>query len=378
MKPSMTMLAWYMREYKPVCSIKNDKPIISGVRFLADDSMQHSPGFVYVGAASNFFSDEKYSEAYIVVHGQDFLLFSGQDPDVLFNKLLNAIDFYDQWEVRLSVAAQQNAPLQTFMDLGDEVMGDFFVVCDMETNLLAASEVRPEDIAGTTWEDFFANKRVSVESMNTPLKEKRLQPPDTAHPAPHRLGSRSPSIHDILCMHLIQDGESIAYLAVNQTIHSYTEMQMQLVPVFCRYLTSAREFTSRKAVTQSSARIFSTLISGETPDVVLLSGFRKRLALSDFRVVYFRNLLREDMIHTNVFMRHLRSKNVLCTQSGSGIAAMIDNENWRSTLDSLIQASGFTGFCCGVSTATKDLQSASVRFRQAFFTAQQQSREGVF
>ena len=377
MKPSMSMLAWFMREAKPVCSIKNDRPIISGVRFLADDSMQLSPDFVYVGAASHFFSDEKYAGAFIVVHGQDFLLFNVQDPDMLFNKLLNAIDFYDQWENRLETAARENAPLQTFMDLGEEVMGDFFVVCDMETNLLAASNVKPEEIAGTSWEDFFANKRVSVASMNTPLKEKRTPPPDPNHPVPHRLGSRSPSIHDIICMHLIQDGEAIAYLAVNQTIRSATEMQFHLIPVFCRYLISAREFTSRKAVSQSAARVFSTLISGETPDVVLLSGFRKKLTITNYRIVYFKNLLREDTIHTNVFMRFLRSKNVLCTQFGEGVAAMIENDGWRENLESLIRSSGFSGCCCGVSTASRDLQSASVRCRQAVFAAGQ-NREGVF
>ena len=38
MKPSISMLAWYLREDKPVCSIKTDAPTISGVRFLADEA----------------------------------------------------------------------------------------------------------------------------------------------------------------------------------------------------------------------------------------------------------------------------------------------------------------------------------------------------
>ena len=79
MKPSISMLAWYMRDDKPVCSIKTDAPTISGVRFLADETVKLSPDYVYVGAASAFFSDEKYAEGYIVVHGQDFLLFTGKE-----------------------------------------------------------------------------------------------------------------------------------------------------------------------------------------------------------------------------------------------------------------------------------------------------------
>ena len=92
MKPSISMLAWYMREDKPVCSIKTDAPTISGVRFLTDETVTLSPDHVYVGAASAFFSDEKYAEGYIVVHGQDFLLFTGQEFDHLLNALLSALD----------------------------------------------------------------------------------------------------------------------------------------------------------------------------------------------------------------------------------------------------------------------------------------------
>ena len=91
MKPSISMLAWYMREYAPVCSIQTDDATISAVRFLTDETVRLSPDFVYVGSASAFFSDKKYAGSYIVVHCQDYLLFNCREPDALLNRLFSAL-----------------------------------------------------------------------------------------------------------------------------------------------------------------------------------------------------------------------------------------------------------------------------------------------
>jgi hypothetical protein len=119
----------------------------------------------------------------------DLLLFTGQEFDHLLNALLSALDYFEVWEERLSAAAESHAPLKTFIALGEEVMGDFFVICDMETNLLASSKVDPKDIEGTTWEYFFAHGRVSPTSMNNPITDDRGEQITGAHAYP-RLISR--------------------------------------------------------------------------------------------------------------------------------------------------------------------------------------------
>ena len=367
MKPSISMLAWYMREEDPVCSIKTDAPTISGVRFLADETVKLSPDYAYVGAASAFFSDEKYAGGYIVVHGQDFLLFPGQEFDSLLNALLTALDFFDSWEDRLSAAADSNAPLKTFVSLGEEVMGDFFVICDMETNLLASSRVDPKDIEGTTWEYFFAHGRVSPTSMNTPITDDRGEQITEAHAYPRRVTRHNSVISDHISQFLFQDEEPIAYLTVNQTARSHTGMQMQLIPVFCRYLIHAEEFTSRRPLTQSNARILAQLLAGEVPEENLLAHVRRRMPAGAFRVLYFNNSLREDFVHANVFLSFLRSQNLLCTHSDKGVAAIIADEDWRAAVDRTMRLSGLSGMRCGASAPTRDLSSVPLRYKQARF-----------
>ena len=377
MKPSISMLAWYMREDAPVSSIKNDAPTINGVRFLTDETMRLSPDYVYVGAASAFFSDEKYAGGYIVVHGQDFLLFNGQELDALLNRLFSALDFFENWENRLQAAAESGAPLRTFIRLGEDVLGDFFVVCDMETNLLAASRTDPRDVEGTSWEYFFKHGRVSPAGLNAvPAGEPTF--PDAA-PYPQLQKSSDPAVSDLIVQFLFQDEEPVAYLAVNQTARSFTRMQMHVVPVLCRYLIRAAEFASRRSAVQSVSRQLARLLEGEPLEDNQLSRFRRRLPVGAFRVLCFHNTIREDAIHVQVFLSALRAANVLCAGVGGAAAALIGDDGWRGAAEELLSISGLSGLRCGVSAPTRDISTLPLRLRQARFALEQAPEtEGVY
>lgn len=379
MKPSISMLAWYMRQDEPVCSIKDDAPVISGVRFLADETVLLSPDYAYVGAAAAFFSDEKYAGGFIVVHGQDFLLFRGREFDSLLNKLLSGLDFFERWEQRLAAAAEKNAPLSDFIRIGEEVMEDFFVVCDMETNLLASSAVDPRDVEGTTWEYFFAHGHVSPTSLNAPLTDRSGAQIMEGGRFPRLVSRPNSNISDHITQLLYQDEEPIAYFTLNQTDRSPTRMQMQVIPVFCRYLICAREFASREPVIQSNARVLARLLSGERPEDKLLLGFRRRMPPGAFRVLFFRNSLREDSVHINVFLSCLRANGLLCTRMDRGAAALIADEGWEAAVEKILRSSSLSGMRCGVSAPTRDAASIPLRYRQAGFALERAvGKEGIF
>ena len=378
MRTSISMLGWYMREYAPVSSIKDDLPTIIGLRFLADESMSLSPDYVYVGPASGFFSDRKYDEGYIVVHGQDFLLFRHIEYDLLLNRLLSAIDFYDGWERDVRAAAERHAPLAEFAALGEAVMGDFFVICDMETNLLCASRVEEADIRDTTWEYFFAHGHVSPTGMNTPLIDENGRRILKPHPYPVRVSAGEGNVAAHITQYLFQDEEPIAYFTLNQTARSCTSMQMHLIPVFCAAVIHAAEFSSPRAPVRSAARLLSGLITGEATAEAALEPLRRRLDGKRFRVLYFDNLLRRDTVHTKVFLSYLRSQGLLCTAAEEGAAALIEDEGWDERVHRLIDLSGFSGIRCGVSAPADDLHAVPVRFAQArFASSQAPQREGV-
>ena len=373
------MLGWLLRDCNPVSSIKNDQPTITGLRFLSDESVTLSPEYAYVGPASNFISDRKYDVGYIVVHGQDFLLFRDMEYDVLLNRLLSAIDFYDNWEKELAAAASRHAHLEEFVRLGEQVMGDFFVICDMETRLLCASRVDPEDIKGTTWEYFFAHGCVSRDGINASISDEDGRKLLVPHSYPKRIISDNPHVSDLITQHLFQDEEAIAYFTLNQTPRSVSSMQMHLVPVFCSYLIQAAEFSAIRAPVRSAARFLASVLRNDFADESAPEALRRRLNGQSFRVLFFDNLVRRDTIHTNVFLSCLRSQGLLCTAVSDGAAALIEEENWRPRLERIISSSGFTGVRCGVSTPADDVRAVARRYAQARFASRQApAEEGIF
>lgn len=382
MKLSMFMLAWYMREYHPVCSIKNDMVSIGGIRFLMGDSISLSPDYLYLGTADNFFADPKFQDVYVAVHCQSFLLFYDCEYDTLLNTILSAIDFYDKWELCLSMAAAENAPLRRFMELVEQVMDDFMVVCNMETELLAATQVKSEDIKGTTWEYFFENKKVSQLSMNSQVmdSEGRLLQKN-GYFDPCVIKSTNPNTSDMIIMYLQQDGEAVAYLSVNQVAGSHMEMEMQLIPVIAEYLLMASEFTSSESSARSTIRFFADLIDGIEPDDDLLNHYQEKMSLSLFRTVYFVNKRRRDIVYQRTFLKFLRAHNVVCCEYQNGIAALLDDFDGEGVvkIKELVYMSGFCGLCCGVSVSSGDFHSIGTQIRQAVFVTEQVNcREGIF
>lgn len=381
MKLSMSMLAWYMRDYHPICSVKSDMVSIGGIRFLTGDSMVLSPDYLYLGTADHFFADPKFQGVYVAVHCQSFLLFYDCEYDALLNMILSAIDFYEKWELMLGTAAAEHAPLQRFMELAEQVMDDFMVVCNLETELLASTQVKPEDIKGTTWEYFFENKKVSQMSLNSVILDREgKQIQKKRHLEPYITKSANPNICDKINMFLYQDKEAIAYLSVNQNACSHTEMEMQLIPVIAEYILMASEFTSGQSFSRSSVRFFVDLINGIEPEEDLLKHYQEKMAVPLFRIVYFINKRRNDVIYLRTFLKFLRSHNVICCEYKNGIAALFDDSNGAApAAKELIALSGFSGLCCGVSVSSGDFLAIGRQIRQAVFVTEQVGcKEGVF
>ena len=380
MKLSMYMLAWYMREYHPVCSIKNDRISIGGIRFLTGESVLLSPEYLYLGNADHFFADPRFHGVYVAVHCQSYFLFCGCEYDTLLNTILSAIDFYDRWEQMLRAVAADRAPLGRFMELAEQVMDDFMVVCNLETELLAATSVNSEEIKGTTWEYFFRNKKVSRISLNSKIfVGAGEQIPKNGYFNPCVIKSDNPNTCDKIIMYLQQDGEAVAYLSVNQTAHSHTEMEMQMIPVIAGYLLLAEEFTSGESPVRSRASFLADLLNGVRPDKDLIERYRIKMAVSVFRIAYILNRRRGDRIFSRTFIKFLRVQDIVCCEYQEGIAALIDDGGGRDAIKELIVRSGLCGLCCGVSVSSGDFDTINQQIRQAVFAAEQaECGEGIF
>lgn len=68
MKLSMSMLAWYLRDFRPESHIHNDSVCIQGLRFVLDDVDELLPEYLYFGAGRFFITAPQYAGAVLVVN----------------------------------------------------------------------------------------------------------------------------------------------------------------------------------------------------------------------------------------------------------------------------------------------------------------------
>ena len=94
MKLSMSMIRWYLREYTQIARIQNDSPSVHGLRFLSGNISEMLPDYIYLGESSDYISDRRYDQAYIVVHQKDYILFFDTAFEDLMNGLLGAFDYF--------------------------------------------------------------------------------------------------------------------------------------------------------------------------------------------------------------------------------------------------------------------------------------------
>ena len=146
MKLSMSMVQWYLRDYMQKAHIQNDSLSIQGLRFLSGNMPRMHADFMYLGEASDYISDKRYDQAYIIVHRENYILFFQADFEDLLNGLLAAFDFYGTWEHEMAHASAFGLSLQKILDLSHEVLYNPVTVMDLEGNIVALNSLDvPED-----------------------------------------------------------------------------------------------------------------------------------------------------------------------------------------------------------------------------------------
>ena len=68
MKLSMSMIQWYLKVYTQIAQIQNDTLSIRGLRFLSGNMQKPQPDFMYLGKATDYFSDKQYEQAHMERH----------------------------------------------------------------------------------------------------------------------------------------------------------------------------------------------------------------------------------------------------------------------------------------------------------------------
>lgn len=380
MKLSMSMLRWYLREYQPRDSIRNDQMTIKGIRFLSEDDTNLSTEYVYFGSASNFFSDKNYQNAYIIVSGQSRLMFFNCDYERLLNSLLGAFDYFISWENRLLEASSRHAPIQELAGIAVEVIENTLAVDDVATFRVFVSI----ESYKAKYDPYWA-KLSSGEVLANPLSTQPMLAMDNQvilnfTDKPQLLQNFHPGSDPVMMMYIYTDAEPVAVLAVRQDDPELTQMNEQLFPLLGRYFSQAAEFTSADSELRSGGSLLRDLLLGHTIAPEAKQRFVQYKLSPPYRLIAFQHETRQDLLGTAGILKYIQQSKTeaIALEYKTQIVCLLRKDDANHLLDQLVHGFDLSHHLVGVSMPIWELDGVSTGYQQAVFSLEQlQGRPGI-
>lgn len=163
MKLSMWLLQRRLADYHPTATITKGAQIIEGVRFYTNDSEQDER-FLYISRVKDVYPDSSSSQI-LLMNGNDVISIDAPDVEVVYNRTMEAFEFYNDWERRLHDAASGETPEQAIIDVTDELLGPTFLM-DSDLTLVAFSRRYARGEVNALWDSFIANGNTTLDTVD--------------------------------------------------------------------------------------------------------------------------------------------------------------------------------------------------------------------
>lgn len=376
MKISMSMLTWYLKPYEPIPVIMNDERMIQGMRLLPNDNLDSHQEYVYFGKASYFLSDLKYKDAHIVVYKQSYLLFKKFDYEELLNAMLSSFEYFADWSERILQAASIHLSLQKILDIGAEVIGNPFIVGDMNGTIYSSSASVNISV-DPCWDFGVQTKNIHPNVTNNPFYDSNSgKIIKNLSETPQLVRNIYPGSPPVLMMHLIQNQEAIAWIGILQMNRKLTVMNQQLAPLIAQCLLKSAEFASPSATVKSSELILNEILDGKMQDSMAIRHLENRGLNKPWRLLLFSHITRNDQIQKSALLSTLQksSKVYIPFSYHNQVLAIISDEvcyHFREYFESSLN---FATLRIGVSMVSADWKSLPICYQQAKFALEQGDR----
>lgn len=153
MRISMWMLADWLKDYDPVTDITDNKFAIESARLFSGELPSNSHT-VYIGRLCELFHTS--SGQVICTHKNDMLLLQTTDLEEVLNCVLNALEFYSSWSVRMLELLASNAMLQDLFDTTQSVLPEPVFLLDASQRFLAHMQLFHRGEIDPVWDDMVA------------------------------------------------------------------------------------------------------------------------------------------------------------------------------------------------------------------------------
>jgi hypothetical protein len=378
MKLSMSMLARALVKYEPEIHILRDAATIRGVRFLSDDRKKYALEYVYIGEASGYFEDQRYSDAMILVSGENQIICHSGELELLLNDILSAFDDYSEAEERLAMAASRQAPAAEIVEIAGNVIDGPCLVFDMRGQLIYGihREFLPERIrlnlqnTGT----------LGVENMSQVLVDERGEVRHDISDEPLLLHPRDNDAECAVSMYLTTEGERVGYMMIFSENENDARIALQCEKWIGGFLSRAREFTDSASDHLAPPQVLRQFLECAQPSRLAIQRLMSETDTQPYMVLMAVKSIgaRNDTVH-HLLMADLKRMPMKCTaceyqdtvvilagqRVEAGVLSFFRSQRWLGTL------------AVGVSMPVHHLSELAVAYEQALFAVNADTSGGI-
>ena len=159
---SMFILEKWLEPLHPQATIRQGDMTIESARFLSPGASPDDR-FVYVRQESEP-ADEGESHSVVLSNCGDEIRLSDISPEEVFNRVLEAFEYYSALEERLSRAMRSIDPVQNFVELCQEQFGPTYIM-DQRYHLIAISHCKTGGAFGDAWHELEQARFVPLDSF---------------------------------------------------------------------------------------------------------------------------------------------------------------------------------------------------------------------
>ena len=372
MKLSMSMLAAYLRNFNPKCSIVDDGLTISGMRFLLADNSRMEKDYLYFGHGENFFSDSKYQGVHLIVHRQSFLSFDGCDYEELMNAVLSAFDFYNRWECSLLSAAKCHSPIREFVEITAPVMINPFGAGNLDCTICICTDLQGHNV-DPNWANMALGNRELHPAIYEPFYDLKGKRVTDFSDVPRLVQSGYPGGAPVLMIYLKQGEDIVGIMSILQENASYTKMNEQLATILVDYLVCADEFVSADGAARSSNTIIRDLLDGQDVGQTNLQRLTAHLPAPPWRLIIFQSTARSDHIAQKALLRDVKVQTSLnpALIYKDYVIAIASDSNCQEVFRKKSAIMDWDNLKIGTSMPFVDISSLLVHYQQAEFALKQ-------
>jgi len=369
MKLSMWILADWLKRYNPFNEIKSGPSVLKGVRLYTSNMHELDKDIVYIARTIDIFPNYNDEHSIVCVNMEDRIIVNHVDINDVLNEVVQAFEFYFEWDASLMEAVYNKESYQKMVDLSYPIFKNPIFVLDWRGKILGLTKEYSPIHIKETWDYMVSNKNLPPNVYG----KLKLLPTQLATIEKNQeeafIVDYYPYTHK--CIHCSVSYKKEAYIIFN-VIESNTPLSTgmkQLANNLKKAFLILHQYMDIPIDVRPGSFLFSQILTGAPIDEKALEWVLATLGwdqTKNWYLVAFSSIY-PDMLSHKAFLEMLENHidKGFSFSLESKLLMIIDCKNWPQILPKLKKLLADSNFRCGVSLPFSDWNDISSYLKQA-------------